>query len=514
MAKKRSQGKRLASSTTPKLEFVQRFEPKSQADLPPDGTGKIRITNGVMNTKSRSIVPIDPKDILNDIVNYTKWPVSVAGELVVKSAQSELQVKKTSVEFFAWLYEHFDVDWQKTPAICKAEFFEYCRNNAAQYVEATHFPHFPPVDHVLYCHPSPIPQQGQALDGLINFFNPATNNDRELIKAFILTLFWGGPPGSRPAFLITSNDDSSNQGRGYGKTMLLELCAKLCGGFFKMSQIEKMDSITKRIVNKADKKPRERIIAIDNLKTRRFSWADFESMITSTQISGHALFRGNQSLTALYTYVVTVNGACLAKDFSKRFVIIKLIKPAYSHTWQKEVFQYIEENQWKIIGDIGERLLMEADPLPTEGMTRFGVWELGVLCKVNDAVEVRTLILNRQSEFDDDDANHVEFGQLLFEELKNNHYEQEDIPGVRIIAHNVMHEYYQSITGEKVGKNAFKARIERIGLQSLKCLYQNGKERFWVFQMNREPLTDEQIEQAKYIKYSTPTPNQADEVEI
>jgi hypothetical protein len=484
------------------LEWLEQMQPDPQSHLT-ESSDRPRLTNGIKDPETKAVWPIDPKVILEKIADYTNgWPVVVGGELVVRSAQNDLEIRKNEKQFFAWLHNYFEVNWLGGAAISKAEFFEFCRSNAEQYTDATSYPHFPAIENVLYNHPSPIEGTGQALEGLLDFFTPATEHDRELILAFILTLFWGGPPGSRPAFLITSDDESVNQGRGFGKTTLLELCGNLCGGLLRLSQVESVETISKRIVNQANNRPRPRIISIDNVKSRRFSWADLESMITSQEIAGHRLWSGNGPVTNFHTFAITINGPCLAKDLAQRVVVIKLGKPSFSPTWQHEVSEYISGKKWEIIGDIEAILSTTTHPLPMDGTTRFGLWEHGVLSKISDAVEVRNLIAQRQRDLDDDDANQKEFGQFLVEKLEligPVSPSTQVAPGVRKIAHDQMHSLYQEFTGEKVGKNGFKSKVERYSLPSLRCINQPGKARSWLFRIDMQELTLEQLQQATSI---------------
>jgi hypothetical protein len=484
------------------LEWLEQMQPDPQSHLP-ESSDRPRLTNAIKDPETKAVWPLDPKVILEQIADYTNgWPVVVAGDLVAKSAQNEIEIRKNETQFFAWLHNYFEVDWLKGAAIPKAEFFEFCRSNAEQYTDATSYPHFPAIENVLYNHPSPIEGTGQALEGLLDFFKPKTPQDRELIRAFLLTLFWGGPPGSRPAFLITSDDSSFTQGRGSGKTTLLELCGQLCGGLLRFSQADSIEGITKRIANQANNKLRPRMISIDNAKTRRFSWADFESMITAREISGNKNFAGNVSIPNFHTFVITVNEPCLAKDLAQRVVAIKLAVPPHTQTWQREVSQYIADRQWEIIGDIIFSLSTATHSLPTEGTTRFGLWEDGVLSKVPNAAAIRNLITDRQRELDDDFATQKEFGQFLVEKLEligPVSPSTEVAPGVRRIAHDTMYSLYQEFTGEKVGKNGFKSKVERYALPSLRCINQPGKARSWLFRIDLQELTPVQVQQTNSI---------------
>lgn len=138
-------------------------------------------------------------------------------------------------------------------------------------------------------HP-PIPEPSGRLGLLLDFFCPATPVDRELLKAFFLTLFWGGPPGSRPAFLITGPEDDPFQGRGIGKTKVSEVAAELAGGYVDVSPNDQIADVKTRLLS--DEARAKRIIRLDNVKSLKFSHADLEGLITSSGISGKMLYRG------------------------------------------------------------------------------------------------------------------------------------------------------------------------------------------------------------------------------
>ena len=66
------------------------------------------------------------------------------------------------------------------------------------------------------------------LDQFISLWNPATDYDRDLIKAALSTPFWGGKAGRRPAIIIEA--DGEDDGRGVGKTELADSLHTLAGG--------------------------------------------------------------------------------------------------------------------------------------------------------------------------------------------------------------------------------------------------------------------------------------------
>src|SRR5262245_9983964 len=96
----------------------------------------------------------------------------------------------------------------------------------------------------------PLPEKdGEYLEEFIAFFKPLSSTDGELIMAFVVSLAWGGAPGSRPAWLFTAPESDSHGGRGVGKSKLIELCAEVVGGMIEISPNEDIISIKKRLLS-------------------------------------------------------------------------------------------------------------------------------------------------------------------------------------------------------------------------------------------------------------------------
>lgn len=484
----------LTHSDGPALELVSEAHPDESITNLINQNQKPTLINGVPTKGSKRVTPIDPEVILTDIQSHTDgWPKCVAGELVVKSSNGKLEIKKNDAQYFAWLYEHFAVDWYGAPGIPKKEFFEFCRCNSERYRDAADFPHFPPIEGILYQHEQAIPENGDALNGFLDFFTPATPQDRELIKSLLLTLFWGGTPGARPMYLITMEDGSANQGQGWGKTTLLTMCAELCGGMLSTSQSGSIEALKKRILNQANHEPRPRVIAIDNVKTRRFSSGDLESLVTSRTVSDHVLYSGNGSIPNLQTVGITINGPSLSKDMAQRCVVIKVGKPDHAQNWQRNLDDYIESKRWAIIGDIGQLLLSDGQTLPDEGTGRRGEWERDVLSKLDHPLQLRQLMKSREKQVDDDAANGFEFIKHLEENLQSKQIYPSAIARIPQVK---MHELLIDFLGERVGKNSVKKKVEALGLPCLHQVLKPGKPRIWLFRKDGQALTPEQIESA------------------
>ncbi len=74
----------------------------------------------------------------------------------------------------------------------------------------------------------------------------------------------------------------------------------------------------------------KRIATLDNLKTPRFSWAEFENLITADTINGKRMYVGDGSRPNFITWTITLNGASLSTDMAQRVVEIRLREPTYS----------------------------------------------------------------------------------------------------------------------------------------------------------------------------------------
>jgi hypothetical protein len=131
----------------------------------------------------------------------------------------ELRPIASAAELLAWMDGHVTVFWSRR-GVSRDVFFEGVRQRLPRFAWATYYPHFPPIPGVLYLCEIPTARQTGALDALIDRFRPATAEDRTLLKAFICTLCWGGPPGKRPLYVFTGVPDDLKRGRGTGKTAL------------------------------------------------------------------------------------------------------------------------------------------------------------------------------------------------------------------------------------------------------------------------------------------------------
>ena len=436
----------------------------------------------------RDNTAIDPQQIVGDLLTATNgWPKKISDVLYVqKKGNEELYQINNKDELFAWLHQHFVVDWSDSKGrITKAEFLKLLEAMVESYKAIEFAPHWPLLPDTYYACPHDYPSvQGEALDEFINMFTPATEVDRELIKAFLLTLFWGGPTGQRPAFLITAIDDDQQRGRGVGKTTFVSLCGELCGGTLDVSSDEKVDSVKNRIFTQASGDSIPRIILRDNIKTHRLSDPGLESLITAPLISGHRMYRGNVSLPNYYIFALTINGAYASKDISQRVIVIQLQRPNHSTHWLSDVRNFINDNRCAIIGDILACLRNDGVDLNEHTTSRWGEWETGVLSRVSSPEHVRVVICERQHSIDDDDAEGAGFVEHL--KLVPLYGHTNDV--VRTFNNTQMQEHLQVYRDKKVAGNAVKKHIEHMNI-SKSVLWQtapNGRSVIWHLQVDDE----------------------------
>ncbi len=252
---------------------------------------------------------------------------------------------------------------------------------------------------------------GQRFAEFIARFCPATEKDRQLILAMFATAFWGGRGGMRPAFVVTAD-----RGHGVGKSTLTDMLSHLAGGHVEISQHEDAAAAKKRLLSPEgiDK----RIVRIDNIKSRRFSWADLESMITSAKIGGHQMYKGEATRPNTIVYCLTLNGVSLSTDLAQRCVIVKLQQPnrdASENDWHTETIRFIDQHRSELISDLIGFLQLPKTLLKRHG--RWATWESEVLSRLPDPEAVQRLVHERMDGADTDAESILEiesyFGDML-----------------------------------------------------------------------------------------------------
>ncbi len=345
-----------------------------------------------------------------------EWPKRCGGVLFAEGAGHRPLWLEGTPALFAWVGRQLpdtrnnQLRWEShgPDKVSRCEFHQHLLQTVEEYDAVEPYPHCPALTGCYYMHPPAWGGDGRALSELLGRFSPATPADRELIKAFFLTLVWGGPPGSRPGWAITTDEPDN---RGVGKTWLALMGAQLVGGPLLVGAKEDMPALLKRLLS--PEASGKRVVLLDNVKNLKYSWPDLEALVTSPVLSGHRLYQGEGRRPNTLTFVITANAAALSKDMAQRCVVVKLARPKYDPNWEADTARLIEERRWEIIGDLLAELRREAAPL--EKCSRWSQWEAGVLARCHDPAGCQKVITERQGEIDADEDEAAQVRQVFYD---------------------------------------------------------------------------------------------------
>jgi phage/plasmid primase-like uncharacterized protein len=367
-----------ASNQTDEISNYERFQEEDE--------------NG--NTKSVT-APIPMGDIIATInARMGNWPRRIDRMLFIDDPQHGLDYfeRRTTASLFGWLRRHNTVRWMKGgDYVSEAQLFAEIERTAQRYEGIELLPHEPPIANFYYRGEAPKPGDGLHLGKLIARFRPETTIDRDLIQAAFMTVAWGGLRGSRPAFVVTSDD-----GRGVGKSKIPEAIGYLYGGSITASMEDDINELKTRMLTPSART--NRVVILDNVKTLRMSWAELEAMITSPTISGYQNYVGEGQRPNLLTWFITLNGVSMATDMSQRSIIIKVTRGKNDGPWWEETLEFIDQHRQQLIGDIIGAL--RETPSKLAEFSRWATWEKDVLCRLPEPGDAQRLILERQGEAD------------------------------------------------------------------------------------------------------------------
>jgi hypothetical protein len=400
------------------------------------------------------------------------WPkrVGIDETLFLESADQEPVYLDSSTRLFAWIDGKAQVDWTKGARFIPQErFYEHLRMTAPHFDAIETLPHWPAIPGIHYMHRPVVGRSTGGLEQLLNFFCPYHATDRQLIKAFIVSLFWGGDPGTRPAFLITGPDQDPNQGRGVGKSRRLNVIGEIVGETFDVLPTEQIGDVKTRLLSDAGR--HARLARLDNVKSLKFSWADLENLITAPAISGKMLYRGEGRRPNTIIWGITLNGASLSKDMAQRVIPIKLRRPdCYSATWEADVTAFVRAHRWDIMADA--RVILEAPRPPLDVRTRWATWEADVLSRVETPNLCQNTILERQATVDDDNEERDLVGEYFREQLsKREHNPESQAIFIRV---RDAARWLNEATNQKLPTNKASTQLSGLGIAELRKAKSEG----------------------------------------
>lgn len=329
------------------------------------------------------------------------WPKSCGGMLFVPDGRvvdgrCGVRMMDGAVALFAWLHEQFVVHWlDGGGCVTKAEFYDLLVANCERVDSIAAAPHFPPVSGVWYSCGWPDVSQGRPEDfwAFVDNFAPATDLDRLLMAAAILTPFWGYPGGVRPMLVVTSTSQQNS-----GKSTFVDAVARLCGFGVQSKTAVTSNSDFERIGEKlASLSPlnptSSRIIVVDNFRGACLSAADIESYVTSDILTCRRLYKGDVQIPNQFTWFVTGNAMAMSEDMASRSVEIALRqveKSAQTAEWKERT------DSWPVAPVIaGIGAILNSPPVPLSGGNRFPLWCREILGRVCPSAEVAEQVLGR-----------------------------------------------------------------------------------------------------------------------
>ena len=388
--------------------------PRAGSAVPPAAPpgGLVPILSNVSNDQ-----PLRLGDLCAHMFHLTgRWPVLVAGSLCVpvpnpRTGRWRVEYLTKPAEFIAWLDRYAHVRWsRKSGANDKAEFFHSVRQHATPFGWATDSFHVPCLQDVVYVNPAPAPAKTGALDELVDLFSPHTPADRRLLKALFLTPFWGGPPGKRPLFAVTTADTGADRhrGRGSGKSTVAHVAGRLAGGYLSVSRRQDRDRLVSDLLSPQG--PAARVVLMDNVKALKFSSEDLEAMVTATTIDGHVMYGGHGSRPNYMTYILTANEPSLSTDFASRAVPIEVRPSKKSAAWDERLEGLLADPVFleRLYADIAYHLLLPPERYVDDPDDRWPLWwkHVGLAaCGTPEALaEARAVVRERRGELDADRA--------------------------------------------------------------------------------------------------------------
>lgn len=296
-------------------------------------------------------------------------------------------------------------------------FFKALYQSTTRYDTISYVPDWPRRDNVYYAHPElpePHPEH-KYFNDLLDHFNPATDVDATLLRAFAAAPLYCPHGIPRPLWVI-----DSNHGQGTGKTTLAEVIAGLYGTIFTATRKEinyDYERVAKRLVTASGRKAK--IMLIDNV-TGKFESASFAGLITSSGINATAPYGREEEVRPNdLTYCVTANSATFDTDLISRSFFIHLKRGAMKAEWKSELLQYVTEHRLNILSDIIDILKEGGQFDGAMPQTRFPEFEKNVLQPMCGDIESYQAVLSAMSESQDAANSDIDLAKQIIDELSD-----------------------------------------------------------------------------------------------
>lgn len=269
--------------------------------------------------------------------------------------------------------------------VTKEMFFEALLQNSHEYDTISYVPTWPSRDSVYYAVP-PMPAADpdhKYFEKFIDFFKPASPEDRILLKTFAAAPLYFKEGLPRPMWVI-----DSEHGQGTGKTTIAEVVASLYGPIISCNQRELRDGISniKQRILTSDGR-RSKIFLIDNV-TGKLASEELSSIITASTITGRVPYGREETRRPNdLTYVVTANSATFDTDLASRAFFIFVKRGSLSTFWKSSLTEFIEKYRLNILADILDIIQTHEPFEDINPSTRFPEFEVSIMQAMCDDFE-------------------------------------------------------------------------------------------------------------------------------
>lgn len=383
----------------------------------------IPVETKVGQRSKTSKIPKQINDLIDDVHRrFLGFPRKVGEQMFDHDRDNgRIVYIHKQASLFAWVARKSKqkINWSREDGcVSKEELYEGILAEAKRYEAISQVPNWPNRSDVYYAHqqlPEPDPEH-KFFEGFVNFFNPANDLYRVMLKTFITAPLFYRDDISRPLWIIDSED-----GAGTGKTTIVNLVAKLynCTPISTSATELKRNfgELIKRVVSSEGRQ--SRILMLDNI-TGMFSCPELADMVTQPRISGRPSYgRGEEVRPNNLTYVITANSANVDNDLASRAYYIMTRAPRFTATWGTDVLNYVEQFRFHILADIID-ILSSHKPFLLPPTTRCPEFETTILqahCKdSNEYCDVVKLLIEDKAETNSEE----ELARQIEENIKYN----------------------------------------------------------------------------------------------
>jgi len=353
-------------------------------------------------------VPRSIGSIIDAILQQTdQWPGVCSSQLFAPLGDDIWWLRDVD-SLVAWLDRTFVLHWRAASGGHRLATYAQVRAGllacaSRRYSAVETLPHYPPRPDTHYTG-RPVRGDGSHLRRFLALLNPASEADRALLCAMLLTPAWGGPAGARPAFVLTSE-----YGRGAGKTATALAICRVWGGAIHVAQREPWQRTIERLLT--DSALTTRCVLMDNVKGRNDT-RDMEAAITADRLNGRKMYIGDASRPNTMTWIITANTPALSTDLAQRSVVIQIGPPAHGRDFDGALRELLDGDGAAMLRDDALAML-RAEQVCTPAPDRLAPWQRAVLGRMPHGAELATLIQQRRGDCDDEAEEAAEVAALL-----------------------------------------------------------------------------------------------------